>query len=65
MMEQVVLNLCVNARDAMPNGGRLAIGTRELSLGRSRASGQSRCAPGAIHLSLGLGQRHRDGRSQR
>ncbi len=28
MLDQVLMNLCINARDAMPNGGRLIIGTR-------------------------------------
>jgi two-component system cell cycle sensor histidine kinase/response regulator CckA len=34
-VEQVILNLVVNARDAMPNGGRIRIGTRLVQIGEA------------------------------
>jgi signal transduction histidine kinase len=34
-IERVLMNLCVNSRDAMPNGGTIVIETKDLEVGRS------------------------------
>lgn len=49
-MEQVVLNLVVNARDAMPRGGVLELGTRLTTLDTPLSLGIGVLAPGSYLL---------------
>lgn len=45
-LEQVIINLAVNARDAMPNGGRLTIATMIETVKFARRMGHETMAPG-------------------
>ncbi len=46
MLDQVVMNLCVNARDAMPEGGRLTLEARLVELSAESASPIAEARPG-------------------
>ncbi len=45
-LQQIFLNLCVNARDAMPDGGTLAIGAEDLILDEKRSALNAEAKPG-------------------
>ena len=46
MIDQVVMNLCINARDAMPYGGELSIETRLVELNAEALEGDTEMRPG-------------------
>ncbi len=45
-LENSVLNLVINARDAMPNGGVITLATRNATIDADRAQGEEGIAPG-------------------
>ncbi len=46
LLEQAIVRLCLNARDAMPDGGRLLLETRHVRLDEAQCRGRPEARPG-------------------
>ena len=49
-IDQIIMNLAVNGRDAMPQGGSLTLQTRDLELDAAHAKAESGLRPGRYVL---------------
>jgi len=52
MLEQVLLNLCINAKDAMPRGGQITIATEQFSIDEAFSNTHAWAKPGEYAVIL-------------
>ena len=60
-VEQVIMNLCINSRDAMPRGGRIIVETSNVFLESSRRDSTDGGHAGRLRAPADRRQRHRHG----
>ncbi len=59
-VEQLLMNLCVNAKEAMPDGGRLRIETRNITVDEDYCRLHAGAKPGRTCAHRSVGHGHRD-----